>query len=142
MDGINIYSGAGGLGSALTNPTELAFRKGALQERYPIEYLNRQWPDVESAYQILKVEDTSANDRLMVALIAAKFAQHPNLMQEVQTRGGRTFLEACEHFTGARSDNFKAWEGKGMQSRFIRNLVCAFDRASQGELAAGQCSLF
>lgn len=39
MQGINIYSGAGGLGSALTNSTELAYRKGVLKGRTGISVL-------------------------------------------------------------------------------------------------------
>jgi len=104
MRGINIYSGAGGLGSALTNPTELAFQKGAIRERYPIRFGKRRWPDVETAYQTLKGEGRATNDRLMAELIAAKFLQYPDLLAQVKERGGRAFLEACEHFTGARSE--------------------------------------
>jgi hypothetical protein len=57
----------------------------------------------------------------MVDIIAAKLRQHPRLGEAVKRRGGVDFLERCEHFTGARSEAFRAWEGFGKESRFIRN---------------------
>lgn len=143
MRGINIYSGAGGLGSALTNPTELAFQKGMLKRRYPVVFGGRRWPDVETAYLTLKGQDSAANDRFMAELIAAKLIQHPVLLEAVRARGGVAFLEACSHFTGARTERFQAWEGQGRESRFIRNLIAGFELAEAGSATqAGQGSLF
>jgi hypothetical protein len=143
MQGINIYSGAGGLGSALTNPTELAYRKGVLKERYPILFRKRRWPDVETAYLTLRGEDHVENERLMVELIAAKFTQHPSLTAQVIEKGGREFLMKCSHFTNARSEHFQWWEGEGMASPFIRLLVAGFDMAQAGSATQdGQVSLF
>jgi hypothetical protein len=59
----------------------------------------------------------------MVGIIAAKFAQHPTLRAAVGDLGGVCFLETCKHITNARSAQFRAWEGFGRQSRFIRNLI-------------------
>lgn len=142
MQGINIFSGAGGLGSALTNPTELAYRKGAIRERYPVVFNRRNWPDVETAYLTLRGEDAAENDKLMAELIAAKFTQHPKLLAEVEARGGREWLARCSHFTQARTERFRSWEGKGLQSRFIRNLVAGFELAKAGATQGGQTSLF
>ena len=142
MKGINIFSGAGGLGSALTNPTELAYQKGALKQRYPIVFGKRRWPDVETAYLTLKGEDRQANDALMAELIAAKLTQHPRLRETIVQRGGAPFLAACSHFTGARTDRFRSWEGEGCDSRFIRNLIAGFELAQSGATEGGQASLF
>jgi hypothetical protein len=144
MQGINICSGAGGLGSALTNPTELAFQKGALAQRYSIVFERRRWPDVETAYLTLKrVDDIQGNDQLMAELIAAKFLQHPELFAQLIERGGVAFLERCSHFTQARTERFRAWEGEGLASRFIRNLIAGFELAQRGVASVGgQADLF
>ena len=142
MQGINIFSGEAGLGGALTNPTELTRRKGGISKSYPVRYNGREFPDAESAYHALKTEDATANDRLMVDLIEAKFRQHEELWQEVASRGGSTFLAMCSHFTNARSDG-GGWEGQGLQSRFIRNLVQGYDRLSAAHASeGGQALLF
>jgi hypothetical protein len=64
----------------------------------------------------------------MVDIIAAKLRQHPRLGEAVKRRSGVSFLERCEHFTGARSESFRAWEGFGRESRFIRNLIAGYER--------------
>ena len=127
LQGINIFSGEAGLGGALTNPTELARRKGSITQAYPVLYKGRHWPDVEAAYHGLCTQVTADNDALMAELIEAKFRQHPLLWREVRERGGRDFLVLCSHHTNSRSDD-RAWEGDGLRCRFIRNLVAGFDR--------------
>lgn len=143
ITGINIFSGEKGLGGALTNPTLLSRQKGNIRGYYAIEYGGTLYSDVEGAYHRLKGASILANDELMASLIAAKFLQHPVLLDEVKKRGGVEFLEKCEHFTGAKSDSFKAWEGHGRESRFIRNLIKGFEFALQGGyLVNNQSSLF
>jgi hypothetical protein len=142
MQAINIFSGEPGLGGALTNPTELARRKGMIDCSYAVRYRGRDWPDAETAYHALKTESAADNDATMVDLIEAKFRQHPSLADEVRARGGREFLLSCSHFTNSKSDA-GGWEGQGVNSRFIRNLLAGFDRldaphASEG----GQALLF
>lgn len=145
VQGINIYSGAPDpLGAALTNPTGLAVQKGKLKKGYPVVFKGRRWPDVETAYHGLKVEGKpELNDRVMAELISAKFAQHPQLLEDVEDRGGREFLLACGHFTNAKSAGFQSWEGQGLESRFIRNLVAGYDLAkAQDHTEEGQRGLF
>lgn len=143
MLGINIFSGESGLGGALTNPTELSRQKGSIFTWYSITFKGRYWPDVETAYQSLKDKDAAANDALMIELIAEKFRQHLQLREQVEKAGGRAFLENCSHFTGARSESAKDWEGRGLQSRFIRNLVAGFDCSVNDKPSArGQYTLF
>lgn len=129
---MNIFSGTPGLGDALTNPTELARRKDSITDRYPVRYLGRDFPDVETAYRALKGAEAAANDELMVQLIACKFDQHPALCAAVRECGGVAFLKTCGHFTGAHTERSKSWEGRGRASRFIRNLIAGFERAGPG----------
>lgn len=143
MAGINIYSGEKGLGGALTNPTELAFRKESIQNSYPVKFRNREFADVEEAYHVLAGPSPEENDKLMALLIACKFEQHPMLFQAVIKRGGVAWLDQCSHFTYAKSEGFQAWEGQGRESRFIRNLIAGFELAMAGQIADGnQQSLF
>jgi hypothetical protein len=141
---INIFSGATGLGGALTNPTELARRKGCVDKAYSIRFKGRDWVDVETAYHVLAQVDPTeeARDALMVELIAAKFRQHPELLQAVEAQGGSAWLCQCTHFTQARSERAQSWEGAGMESRFIRNLVAGFDRVHLAPVELGQQTLF
>lgn len=144
IQGINIFSGEIGLGAALTNPTELAKSKGKLNKSYPVVFENKKYPDAETAYLLLKTEDAQANDHMMVCVIAQKFIQHPTLFEEVVQRGGLQFLEQCSHFTYAKSESAKSWEGAGKESRFIRNLITAFEHVASKDIPnrTGQDSLF
>ncbi|PNG50062.1 MULTISPECIES: hypothetical protein [unclassified Variovorax] len=140
---LNIFSGAEiPLGAALTNPTELARQKGVLKQSYPVHYNGRRFPDAETAYQVSK-QVAPDRDEMMVEIIAAKFRQHPALAAEVEARGGSEWLATCSHFTQARSEAARAWEGAGLESRYIRNLVAGFRRFEAGlDTALGQSTLF
>jgi hypothetical protein len=100
--------------------------KGLLSRQYAVRFRGRLWPDAEAAYQHLKCGDAVRDDNMMVEIVAAKLLQHPEVMAEVLALGGTAFLRRCSHLTGARSSGAKAWEGTGIDSRFIRNLVDAF----------------
>lgn len=140
---INIFSGERGLGGALTNPTEMAKHKGCIQKSYPVFFAGLRWPDVETAYKSLKGESREKNDELMVELIAAKFRQHTRLRDTVAAAGGVPWLSRCSHLTGARSPGAKSWEGTGLESRFIRNLVKGYEEAFQEDRTErGQGQLF
>lgn len=141
--GINIFSGADtSLGAALTNPTELAKAKGVISRSYPVRFNGNRYPDAEVAYQISK-QYARDRDSLMVEILVAKFRQHPDLAQEVAARGGAAWLATCDHLTNARSDSAQAWEGRGLDSRYIRNLVQAFTMLDNSvDTQLGQTSLF
>lgn len=127
---MNIFSGSSdgdGLGASLTNPTGLARRKGKIKCDFPVRFNGIDWPDAEKAYLTLAIDDIAHDDMLMTQIIAAKFAQHPSLAAKVQTHGGVAFLETCKHITNARSARFRAWEGFGRASRFIRNLIAGYE---------------
>ena len=142
--GINIFSGAKDwLGAALTNPTGLAVQKGMLPKGYPVLFAGKRYPDTETAYHALAGADPVQRDTLMAELICAKLMQHPALLSEVLARGGREFLAACSHWTGAKSAGAQAWEGDGEDSRFIRNLLRGFDLQQAGCVTEeGQHGLF
>ncbi|MBC8738497.1 hypothetical protein F6X40_17120 [Paraburkholderia sp. UCT31] len=140
---LNIFSGTPGLGGALTAPTELAYRKGSIQARYPVEYAGKRYPDVELAYKVLTAAGTDDEDELFASLLAHRFEQHPALLNEVTRRGGVGFLERCSHLTGGKSVDALSWEGTGRASRYITVLIRAYEMAMSGEVEAkGQVSLF
>ena len=116
--------------AALTNPTELAKRKGKLAHAYPVIDKNgKRWPDSEAAYKAFKTGDTPHDEQVMVRIIAAKLRQHPELVEGVKERGGVAFLERCTHLVGVRHSR---WEGYGRESRFIRCLIAAYEEVAVG----------
>lgn len=140
---INIFSGEPGLGAALTNPTELGRTKGCLTRAYRVTYAGKVYGDAESAYHANKVGSVELDDVMMAEVICAKFRQHPTLAAEVETRGGAAWLASCSHFTYAKTEGAQSWEGAGLDSRFIRNLVEGWNRYKTGDFAEqGQTSLF
>lgn len=132
--GINIWSGAAGLGGALTNMSERAREKGKIRHSYPVTANGVRYPDSEAAYQALKQPNhADYNDGLMIDLIYLKFKQNPKLLNLVFDQGGVPWLGRCSHFTQAKSARFQSWEGQGISSRFIRNLMFGYQKALSGE---------
>lgn len=123
VPGINIFSGAHGLGAALTNPTEKGVAKGTLKHSYPVVFRGKRYVDAEAAYKANKrANEEDANDEIMAEIICAKLTQYPRLAKTIAEQGGENFLFACSHKTQATTPQAKSWEGEGMQSRFLRNL--------------------
>ena len=113
--------------AALTNPTELARRKGNLATSYPlVDKTGRVWRDAEAAYKAYKTGDTPRDERVMVRIITLKLKQHPELVEGITVRGGVAYLERCDHLVGVKGSR---WEGRSRESRFIRCLIAAFERA-------------
>ncbi|WP_157639808.1 DUF4326 domain-containing protein [Burkholderia ubonensis] len=130
---INIWSGAPGLGGALTNMSERAREKGCIKHSYPVKVNGVTWPDAEAAYQAMKVQgEEEYNDGLMIDLIALKFLQNTILFERVTRNGGVAWLEKCSHFTQAKTERAQSWEGQGNGSRFIRNLIHGYLKAQTG----------
>jgi len=76
MEGINIWSGSDiGIGAALTNPTELAFRKNKIKNHYPVTFRGVNFRDAESAYQEYKSRDMQESIEIMTEIIVCKL-QH------------------------------------------------------------------
>jgi hypothetical protein len=130
---VNIWSGAPGLGGALTNMSERAREKGFIKNSYPVKVNGATYPDSEAAYQALKVQgEEDYNDCLMIDLIALKFLQNPVLFERTTRNGGVAWLEKCSHFTQAKTERAQSWEGQGSGSRFIRNLIHGYVKALTG----------
>jgi len=125
----NIWSGSDTL-AVFTNPTELAWRKGKLKRHYPVVFRGETWEDVEAIYQGIKKRSRWMSfeelQELMVEAITAKLQQYPQLVKAVDDSGGGTWILECSHFSGARTDSFKRWEGEGRDSAFIRCLYKAY----------------
>jgi hypothetical protein len=113
------------LGAVLTNPTELAFRKGNLKNHYPItDKSGKVWADVESAYKHYRTGDLEKDKAIMIKIIATKLRQYPAIVKAVKSRGGIDWLKSCSHIIGVRNSR---WEGVGMESNFIVCLVTAYE---------------
>jgi hypothetical protein len=124
----NIWSGAGKGLAVLTNPTELAKRKGNLRNSYPVVFRGCEYADAEAAYQANKKRVSMGQKRigLMAEIIECKLEQHPAIMQMITDSGGIKFIEACSHIVYGRS----WWEGKGLASPFIMALSIAYEDLS------------
>jgi len=131
-EGINIYSGSkefNGLGASLTNPTELSYKKGNITGHYPVEFRGRKHRDAETAFwKYAKGLSFVEQQELCTEIIVAKLDYYSELVKAIDLNGGVEWLEKCRHFTGARSEKFKQWEGHGKNSAFIRCLINAYER--------------
>jgi hypothetical protein len=133
----NIFSGELSARTVLTNPTELARKKGNLRFAYPVTIDGVVYPDAEEAYQRLKLKlghfaDMAEREALCTHVIEAKLRQHGQLVEFITVNGGVQWLAQCRHFTRARTQAFAEWEGVGYNSAFIRALIKAY-RAVQRE---------
>lgn len=128
--GDNISSNSKGLAAALTNPTELAKRKGNLTQSYPIDYKGKSYPDIESAYQANKAPylKTKTTGVLMTDLITNKLQTYPQLVKGIKDKGGMNYLEKSTHkITG---DNY--WEtGEGKSDGFMTALKQAYRNVTE-----------
>lgn len=124
MQPINIWSGSNvPLGAALTNPTELSFRKRKIKFHYPVEYKGQVFPDAEAAYKHYKTGDLQQDMAIMTKVIVAKLQQYPKLFNAIAANGGIKWLEQCSHKVGVKGSR---WEGVGRSSNFIICLIRAY----------------
>ena len=129
MEGINIWSCSDiGIGAALTNPTELAFRKNKIKNRYSVTFRGVNFRDAESVYQEYKSREMQESIEIMTEIIVCKLQQHPRLFEEITKRGGVEWLKRCRHIVGVRNSR---WEGYGLESNFILCLVFAYQLCSE-----------
>ena len=123
---INIWSGStelNGLGAALTNPTELSFKKGSIKHHYSVVFNNKQFVDAEAAYQTYRTGYLEPDKQIMTAVVKAKLEQHSFLISTIALKGGVTWLETCSHIVGVKGSR---WEGIGRKSNFIVCLIEAY----------------
>jgi len=126
----NIWSGAKSGLAVLTNPTELAFRKGNLRRHWPVEWDGKAYPDSEALYQFFSKNckgDADACYGMCTHAVACKLYQYPVVFESIKISCGVNFLEQCSHFVNGRSPR---WEGKGVESGFIRCLITAYKELS------------
>ena len=67
---------------------------------------------------------------LMQRIIVAKFKQYPELVQQITAKGGKEFIENSEHTVGVAGSR---WEGKGLDSNFIKVLAKAYEDLVSGK---------
>lgn len=127
INGVEISSNAKGLAAALTNPTELAKRKGNLTQSYPIEFRGKTYSDAEAAYQALKntaTKDEGPNStyNLMVDILKAKLEQYPRLLEGIKNQGGSEWVLKSTHQPTKQNS---VWETGG-KNWFIKALNEAY----------------
>ena len=115
----NIWSGNRQL-AVLTNPTELAFRKGSLRNHYPVTYRDRVWPDCEAIYWHFKRSEQDL-EAFMIDFMVAKLKQYPVLVESIDLSGGIEFLAKCVHRV-----NGGWWESCHPEDRFMNCLRKAY----------------
>jgi len=118
-----ISSNARGLRGALTNPTELARRKGNIRKSYPVKFAGRRYKDAETAYKTLKPAYKNAEHyALMVEIMTAKLEQYPALVKALTRKGGSAWIMSCTHQPKPSADR---WTTKG-KNWFIKALNEAY----------------
>jgi hypothetical protein len=129
IQSVEISSNSKGLAAALTNPTELAKRKGNLTESYPVTFNGVTYKDAEEAYQKNKGKykpeglDKGSTYDLMVQILKAKLQQHPRLVEEIIKAGGQEWLSKATH---QPTNKNTVWETGG-QNLFITALQDAYN---------------
>jgi alkylated DNA repair dioxygenase AlkB len=118
VQGINISTKSSDkLGRELTNPNWGANYIMDIEAEYKANASKIKAPQ-------LSMEEALRFDmNLMYKLQMKKFANHPELVQEITNRGGVKFLEASEHTVGVKGSR---WEGKGTDSNFIKVLIRSY----------------
>ncbi|MGB8686065.1 MAG: hypothetical protein WCD53_01805 [Microcoleus sp.] len=110
--------------AVLTNPTEIAYRKGNLKRHYPItDKTGKVWKDAEESYKHFKTGNLEEDMKIMTKIIVAKLRQYPEIVVGIEKRGGIEWLKSCSHIVGVKNSR---WEGKGINSNFIKCLVNAY----------------
>ncbi len=149
--GINLTSRSPDpLGAVLTSTTVKSRNAGAIANDYPVSFRdNKEMPagnygpetyteakpagqpflSAEQAFFAYK-ESLPLNEprvQLMAEIQQAKFEQYPQIMQAVTERGGTEWLKQCSYLVSSGKPNF--WEGKGLESPYIRALTQGYTKA-------------
>jgi hypothetical protein len=130
LKGINIFSKSSDwLGKALTNPTYSKYQipdsKGNM---FDVESIYKANQSLKTAPQLAVEEALKYDMNLMAKLQIQKFLKYPELIQEIDKRGGIEFIENSSHIVGTKNSR---WEGKGLESNFIKVLVAAYKKAKE-----------
>lgn len=130
LKGINISSKSEDwLGKALTNPTYSKYQipdsKGNL---FDVESIYKANQSLKTAPQLSFDEALKYDMNLMAKLQIQKFLKYPELIEEIDKRGGVEFIENSSHIIGSKKSR---WEGKGTESNFIKVLSASYTKAKQ-----------
>ena len=125
IQGINIKtdkSQPNSLGNRLTNPN----------------WYSKELMDVEAPYKAnaskikaphLNKDDALKYDmNLMYGLQVQKFRKNPELIDEINEQGGLEFIKQSSHIVGVKNSR---WEGKGMESNFIKVLAKSYETVAK-----------
>jgi hypothetical protein len=114
VEGINISSRATDkLGKRLTNPNWYAKDLMDVEAPYKANASKIKAPHL-NAEEALKYDMN-----LMYKLQVQKFQKNPELIDEINERGGLEFIKQSSHVIGVKNSR---WEGEGMNSNFIKVL--------------------
>lgn len=139
--GINISSkSSDALGKALTNKTYKKYPiedvpglikpSAATQDGLSAEGWYKANQSLKTAPKLDMKKAIEYDMDLMQRIIVAKFKQYPELVQQITAKGGKEFIENSEHTVGVAGSR---WEGKGLDSNFIKVLAKAYeDLVSEG----------
>ncbi|PMB40462.1 hypothetical protein CEN40_22205 [Fischerella thermalis CCMEE 5205] len=149
--GINLSSRSPDpLGGVLTSTTVKAKQIGTTDKEYPVSFRdNKAMPAgnygpetyTESKLEgqpFLSAEQTfyayketlplgEPRVQLMAEILQTRFEQYPELMEAVTQRGGVEWLKQCSYLVSSGTKNF--WEGKGLESAYIRALTQGYTKA-------------
>jgi hypothetical protein len=125
IKGINIRSDKttpNSLANRLTNPNWYA------KDLYDVETTYKANASIIKAPQLNAEEALKYDMNLMYQLQLKKFRQNPELIDEINAEGGLEFIKQSSHVVGVKNNR---WEGKGLESNFIKVLAKSYETVSK-----------
>jgi hypothetical protein len=125
IKGINIRSDKttpNSLGNRLTNPNWYA------KELYDVETEYKANASKIKAPKLNAEEALKYDMNLMYQLQLKKFRKNPELIDEINAQGGLEFIKQSSHIVGVKNSR---WEGKGLESNFIKVLAKSYETVSK-----------
>lgn len=119
------------LANRLTNPSEYSTLEYNVE---PIYKENSSKFDVNTKQRILNNKVVSEEQalkhdmNLMYKLQVEKFEKHPELIDEINAKGGLEFIKNSSHIIGVPNSR---WEGEGMNSNFIKVLAKSYEKVAK-----------
>ena len=123
--GINIRSdknNPNSLANRLTNPNWYA------KDLFDVETVYLKNKSSEKAPNLNKEESLKYDMNLMYNLQLIKFKKNPELIDEINEQGGLEFIIKSSHIVGKKNSR---WEGKGLESNFIKVLAKSYETVSK-----------
>jgi len=110
------------LGNRLTNPNW--YSKGLMDVETPYKANASKI----KAPQLNPQEALKYDMNLMYKLQVEKFRKNPELIDEINQAGGLEFIKQSSHIVGVKNSR---WEGKGMESNFIKVLARSYETVAK-----------